>query len=200
MHQSKNEKIQCDERITSLETQNTNHKIENERLHQLLKNTQDNLTHYQQAIEKQRAEQHMHLEKERAEYALKLTALEKQLNKMLEEKYIIETKNLLLIDESHIQKNNIEKMNQLNSQLQIKNSELIIQNNHLNLENGKLQNEVVSIENKLTDHEKSQHELHIQLAVLKNENITINKNHELCEVKIEQLKSEISKLMKEEIV
>lgn len=200
LHQSKNEKILCDERIASIEAQNVNHKSENDRLHQLLKNTQDNLTHYQQAIEKQHQEQQMRLEKERAEYALKLNVLENQLNTIREEKSIIETKHLLLIDESNVQKNSIEKMNQQNSQLQLKNSELVIQNNHLSLENGKLQNEIASVENKLKEHEKSQHELHIQIAVLKNENITINKNHEFCEIKIDQLKSEISKLTKEETV
>lgn len=197
IHQYENEKTKYDERINSLETQGSNQKTENERLHQLLKNTQDNLTHYQQAIEKQRSEQHMQLEKERAEHTLKLNILEKQISKISEEKSVIETKYQLLIDESHSQKNNIEKMNQQNSQLQLKNSELTIQNNHFNMQNEKLRNEIMIATSSLKENEKLNHETLIQLAVLKNENISISKNRESCEEKINQLQSSINQLSQE---
>ncbi len=197
LHQSKNEKIQCNERIASLEIQNANHKAENERLHQLLKNTQDNLTHYQQAIEKQRSEQHMQLEKEGAEYALKLNTLEKQIGKMLEEKSVIETKYQLLIDECQIQKNNLKASEDEKSRLQLKNSESGIENNHLNLQNTKLQNEIIAFTNLLKESEKLNHETTIQLAILKSENAALNKNHESYENKIFIMQSDLNNLLQE---
>ncbi len=63
INQSENEKAKLIERISSLESHNSDHKNENDRLHILLKNTQNNLTHYQQAIEQQRQEQALLFEK-----------------------------------------------------------------------------------------------------------------------------------------
>lgn len=197
LHQTDNEKIKCDERITSLETQNNNHKSENDRLHQLLKNTQDNLTHYQQAIEKQRSEQHMQLEKERAEYALKLNMLEKQISKISEEKSVIETKYQLLIDENNIQKNNLKIFENEKSHLQLKNSELDIKNNQLNSQNTKFQNEIIAFTNSLKEIEKLNHETTIQLAILKSENAALNKNHESYENKIFIMQSDLNSLLQE---
>lgn len=197
LHQTGNEKTKCDERITSLETQNNNHKSENERLHQLLKNTQDNLTHYQQAIEKQRSEQHLQLEKERSEYAIKLNALERQMSKMAEEKSVIETKYQLLMDEHQIQKNNLKVSENEKSNLQLKNSELEIKNNHINLQNTKLQNEINAVKTLLKENEKQYHETTIQMAILKNENAALNKNHESYANKIYLMQTDINNLFQE---
>ena len=91
INQSENEKAKLIERISSLESHNSDHKNENDRLHILLKNTQNNLTHYQQAIEQQRQEQALLFEKQRVEFELKLSQLQNQLMFISQEKIKIET-------------------------------------------------------------------------------------------------------------
>lgn len=197
LHQAENEKIKCDERIISFETQNLNHKCENDRLHQLLKNTQNNLTHYQEAIEKQRSEQQMQLEKERADYALKLAVLEKQLIKIMEEKSVVETKYNLLADECQIQKNNLESREKENMQFQLKNNELMIENHHLNSQRETLQNKITDVTLSLKENEKFCHELMIQLAILKSENGALNKKSVSDENKIQLIQNDLNQLAQE---
>lgn len=197
LHQAENEKAKCDERIRSLETQNQNHKTENERSHQLLKNTQDNLTHYQHAIEKQRAELQMQIEKERSEYDAKLSFLEKQLIKITEDKSIIDTKYHLLFDECQILKNNLDACNKENTLLQLKNNEIHTEKNHLQSQNEKIQHEASSNARQLKESVKACHELTIELAVLKSEHAALNKKSESDENKIHIMQSELTNILQE---
>lgn len=197
LHGCENEKIKSDARVASLETQNNNQKSENERLHQLLKNTQDNLIHYHQAVEKQRVEQHMQLEKERAEYVSKINIIEKQFRKTLEEKSVTETKYALLSDEFQIQKSKLTMIEEEKSRLQLKNNELIIKTDHLNQQNEKSQHELSIIKNLLKENENVLSDTKIQMGILNNENNTLSKKHEFLEDKINGLQSNINILLQE---
>lgn len=86
INQSENEKTKLIGHISSLESNNLDHKNENDRLHQLLKNTQENLMHYQNAIQQQRQEQALTLEKIRYESEIKISNLQNQLDKLSQEK------------------------------------------------------------------------------------------------------------------
>lgn len=81
------------ERIHSLESQNSTHQADIERLHQLLKNTQDNLVHFQKAIEQQRHEQLTIQEKQRNEHETKINQLQNQTLILSQEKAALESKN-----------------------------------------------------------------------------------------------------------
>lgn len=69
------DKIRHAERVSVLESRHQEHVEENKRLHQLLKHVQENLEHYQSAIQKTREEQSLLMEKQRNEYDQRLSQL-----------------------------------------------------------------------------------------------------------------------------
>jgi len=80
------EKIRLIERVASLELRHQEHQVENQRLHQLLKHMQDNLEHYQAAIQQLREEQALLIEKQQMEYEQRLSQLLTQANVAISEK------------------------------------------------------------------------------------------------------------------
>lgn len=194
-----NEKTKLLERITSLVTKNADHKTENDRLHQLLKNTQDNLVHYQQAIEKQRFDQQLQLEKERIEFESKLTLLQHQLNETTQEK----TKALQSLD--HLTQDHQKQTERLETteksyiEMQTQNQCLLIENRQLNENTLNKDKLLSSLSEELKEKMQEHTDLHIQIGILKNECATLNKNNNDINTKIENLESNYQKITQENI-
>ena len=172
INQSENEKTKLIERISMLELQNKNHKDEIDRLHQLLKNTQNNLTHYQQAIEQQRQEQTLLLEKQRGEFDLKLSQLQNQLTFTLNEKTEYQTKHEGLLQKHNqvlinfeSEKNNVRLFQKNCDVLSVENSQLKNETEKLNMNENKLTQKLENKNNENT-------ELYIQLKSSENNNVS----------------------------
>lgn len=80
------EKIKLSERLNSLDARREESRTENERLHQLLKQVQHNLEHYQVAIQTSRQEQELRLEKQHHDYEQKISQLQTQCETLIREK------------------------------------------------------------------------------------------------------------------
>lgn len=80
------EKAKITERAAALETQQQENQAEIKRLHQLLKQVQDNLEHYQAAAQNLRQEQSLLLEKQRSEYEQKIMQFQQQIATLATEK------------------------------------------------------------------------------------------------------------------
>ncbi len=160
IHQAENEKSKLLERISMLESQNLNNKNENDRLHQLLKNTQENLTHYQNAIQQQRQEQTLTLEKIRHESEMKIGHLQNQLDKLSQEKIQFETHC------AHLENTN-EKLTSDNEKLQQQKHDVEMSYQRLTIINTQLEqsNRDMMQKNELCSHELQSH--HNQLSEIK---------------------------------
>jgi chromosome segregation ATPase len=165
----KNENIKLGERIAALESQNTTHKSENDRLHQLLKNTQDNLVHYQKAVEAQRQEQMMLLEKQRADYESRLIQFHNLQLILTQEKTAAESKNdqlnysfkTLKNDFQSLQKN-LHKLDSEKQQLQMHYNQL-----QLSFENNVMQSEKQAVDINIKNQEIT--DLKIKNGVFENQ-------------------------------
>jgi chromosome segregation ATPase len=82
------EKISLTARIAALEARRQEHQTENQQLHQLLKQVQENLEHYQASTQQLRQEQSLLLEKQQNDYEQKLSLLLMQANAAFQEKSI----------------------------------------------------------------------------------------------------------------
>jgi chromosome segregation ATPase len=84
------EKIKITERAQSLQFHQLGGQSENERLHQLLKNAQANLEHYQTETQQLRSEQEIIIEKQRQEVNVKGEALEVKIRELIEYRFKLE--------------------------------------------------------------------------------------------------------------
>jgi len=80
------EKAKITERAAALDVQQQDGQAEIKRLHQLLKQVQDNLEHYQAATQSLRQEQSLLLEKQRSEYEQKIMQYQSQITSLATEK------------------------------------------------------------------------------------------------------------------
>lgn len=192
-----NEKAKLSERISSLESHISDHKNENDRLHQLLKNTQNNLVHYQQAVEQQRQEQALFLEKQRSEYELKLSQLQNQLTFSLNEKTEYQTKYDGIF----------QKHNQLliNFESEKNNAQLFQKNcDSLSVENTQIKNEIEKLtahQNQLTEKLENNNSentaLYIQLKSSENNIASTKDSHDRLEHKMRILHEQFDKISHE---
>lgn len=86
------EKIKMTERLSALDARWAQSMEENQRLHQLLKHVQENLEHYQAAMQKQREEQSLFLEKKQQEHEAQLSQLLTKVHIEASEKSAIQAK------------------------------------------------------------------------------------------------------------
>lgn len=87
------EKIKLMERSTALGTHLEESLAENKRLHQFLKQVQENLEHYQASTQQLRQEQSLLIEKQRSEYEQKLLQLQMQTETITNEKLLYQAKH-----------------------------------------------------------------------------------------------------------
>ncbi len=197
INQYENEKTKLVERISSLESNISDHKNENDRLHTLLKNTQNNLVHYQQTVEQQRQEQALSLEKQRTEYDIRLSQLQNQLNATLQEKSEYQTKFENICESHQILATNFEAEKN-GAQLLQKNSDM------LSAENSQLKNAIEKYEltqNKilleLENKNNESTQLHIRLKTLENDNVSMKNALDKLEYKMQTLIDEHNKTLQE---
>jgi chromosome segregation ATPase len=86
------EKIKLMERSTALGSHLEESLAENKRLHQFLKQVQENLEHYQASTQQLRQEQSLLIEKQRSEYEQKLLQLQIQIETITNEKSLYQAK------------------------------------------------------------------------------------------------------------
>ncbi len=84
------EKIKITERAESFQSHQLGGQSENERLHQLLKNAQANLEHYQTETQQLRSEQEIIIEKQRQELKAQGQALEVKIRELIEYRFRLE--------------------------------------------------------------------------------------------------------------
>lgn len=198
-HQAEKEKTTYIERITSLETQNIKHEAENARLHQLIKNAQNNLTHYQDAVDKQRTALQMQIEKERADSIAILNTVKNELSKITKEKSIIDTKYQLLITEHKTQKDELDACKKEITASQLHSNSLAIRNEHLGTVNENLKKNTDALTQQLKESEEIYHKLNIELAILQNDKNTLEKALRSTEDKIPPMQDELAQLSQENI-
>lgn len=197
LHQSENEKATLSERISALEAHNLDHKNENDRLHALLKNTQNNLVHYQQAIEHQRHEQALLLEKQRSECEIKLSQVQNQLNNTMNEKTQYQTRfesitviHDKLISDFDVTKNNMRLLQKnydflMSENTQIKNA----------LEKSK--NEHDQLLQKLESKKNENTNLYIQLKSSENNHDATKNSIGKLEQRMQTLQEQYEKTLQE---
>lgn len=199
LNTEQNEKSKLNERIMSLEIKNNDRKAENDRLHQLLKNTQDNLAHYQQAIEKQRFDQQLQLEKERGEFESKLTLLQHQVNQITQEK-IKALQSLDHLTQDHQkQAERLETTEKSCIEMQTQNQHLLIENRQLNESTLNKDKLLSSLSGEFKEKTQEHTDLLIQIGILKNECSTLIKYNNDINSKIENLESNYQKMTQENI-
>ncbi|MCX7121757.1 MAG: DNA-binding protein [Gammaproteobacteria bacterium] len=165
----------------------------NEELHQHLKNTQDNLMHYQNSIEQQRQEQMLSLENERSKYA----QLQNELNITSQDKISYQTRlenlndthNKLLADFDYLKSSN-HSVQQAHDSLLSENREF--KNTIQRLET--IENQLsLSLENK----NKENTDLYIQVKTLQNNEMLAKTASDTFEKTIHHLEEQLEKTRQE---
>lgn len=197
INQCENEKTKLIERISSLESHNLNHKKENDRLHTLLKNTQDNLVHYQQAVEQQRHEQALLLEKQRSEYELKLSQLQNQLNVTIHEKTQYQTRFDSLTKLHHKLESDFSQEKNSNKLLQKNCDSLSTENTRLTNEVEKLNSHQNQLSQQLENKNNENSELYIQIKSSENINLSLKTQIDKLDYKMQALIDEHNKTLQE---
>lgn len=197
INQCENEKTKLIERISSLESNNSDHKNENDRLHVLLKNTQNNLVHYQQAVEQQRHEQAILLEKQRGEYELKLSQLQNQLNATMHEKTQYKTRFDSLTEHYHKLEGDFSEEKNSNKLLQKNCDSLSTENTRLTNEVEKLNSHQNQISQQLENKNNENSGLYIQLKSSENINLSLKTQLDKLDHKMQILIDEHNKTLQE---
>lgn len=189
-----NEKAKLLERVSSLESHNVDHKNENDRLHLLLKNTQNNLVHYQQKIEEQRQEQMLLIEKQRNDYELKLSQYQNQMALLSQEK------NKIDMQHDQIQKSYeklIGEKQQLKKQhhdLEMDHQKLTMTHHQLQLSNHELKIQFDAKESEIKTKDQAMSEMKISCGISENKIAMLENQSKYAEHQYKMLLSEKNKL------
>lgn len=199
MNAQTNDNEKCLERIEALSLKNEENKSENERLHQLLKNTQDNLTHYQQAVQTQRQEQALLLEKQRSEHDLKISDANLQIEQLKSQLMTLQSESRQL-SQAH------ENLNTAHQKLKLTHDELVKSHQELSHSESQINSSYQTLlaqQEKLERATENKADEIIELkAQIKSAN---NKNHDLesslskSDNKIQQLRHELETAKHEKV-
>lgn len=192
-----NEKAKFVERISSLESNNLDNKNENDRLHQLLKNTQNNLMHYQQAVEQQRQEQALLLEKQRSEYEIKLSQLQNHLSTTLHERTQYQTRFDSLSEAHHKLESDFSEEKNNNKLLQKNCDSLSAENLKMTNEVEKLNLHQNQISQQLENKNSENAELYIQIKSSENINLSLKTQLDKLDHKMQILIDDHNKTLQE---
>jgi len=200
LHDQKNQNVQLQQRIIDQDFHLDALKKEKEALHQHLKQTQDNLMHYQQAIEKQRQEQQLQLEKERATYEIKISQLQNELQHISIERESIKSEldhlkqsHETLKAEFHDQKKELAVKSQ-------DNAVLLHEKNHLKNSHENLQNQYQALFQQYDEKNNDYIALQIQLKTSENRNELMKLTVVKLEENIKALQFEHHTLLQEKII
>jgi chromosome segregation ATPase len=184
------DKTQWQEKATGLENQVAKQTSDNVRLHDLLQKVQTNLEHYQASHQKLKTEQAMVIDKERQQTAMKLRALEEQLNSEMQQKMTIEmqfqqTQQALIKTEHEVlifKKNHDTVLEQFN---QVQVSHQVLQQQH------QIETQQYALQEKeLKDQLKLVRQLEAESAGFKNHVSHLEQMMQKAEDKIQALRDE----------
>src|SRR3990167_7342096 len=188
-----NEKSALTARVSLLESHNTEHKNEINRLHQLNKESNDRVIQQQAELSIERKHHAEALEKLRSEYEAKITQLQSQLSNSLLEKTELQTKHDHLIVGHNKLSHDFETL---------KNTHLLLQKNcdHISSENLQFRNTIDELKikqgelsQKLENRGNENTELHIQLKTSENSNLFMKNALDKLERKMLMLQEQFEK-------
>src|SRR3990167_5346555 len=192
-----NEKSALTARVSLLESHNTGHKNEINRLHQLNKESNDRVTQQQAELSIEHKHHAAVLEKLRSEYEAKITQLQSQLSNSLLEKTELQTKHDHLIVGHNKLSHDFETL---------KNTHLLLQKNcdHISSENAQFRNTVDELKiqrdqlsQKLESKTNEQTEIYIQLKTFENSNESMKIALEKLEHKMQMQQEQSEKTAQE---
>jgi chromosome segregation ATPase len=190
LQQKQLEETKSQEQSQSLAKQLAASQGENARLHQLTKNTQANLEHYQQEMHQHQLKQSMQTEKQLAFYTQEISTLKQQLDTQYNQFKPLERDN----EQLSATLTQLENQNQcLQSKFEATQQKLQHthdQNNTL-LERNKAINETLgSTQSQLDMITKQRNQLETKIAVFSDQNKRLQKELSQAQVKIEALRQE----------